>query len=386
MDTLGAMKAAVILATAVAAGTCAAQAVVEPRTREGAQVLRAYEKLSGNPAGPALRCQVRPFQPMLGFQFRYMSGYVIEVPLEHTRGVRYLFSFTRVTPERGAPVLLFQRGDLPVAPVGTPVPKGNVVSMVSGFQLGEGRYLVESLVADETGRKCQEQWRVTAPVQKSPLLQAPATVEAVSLGDWRGMPDGATTAGRVTVLLNAAPYLRRRHVAKLASSERSLLLGSLTTLLEQTRYRQARVVVFDLDRRRVLFEDENFGREGYQRLRKVLADTEYATIAYQTLRQGGGDWEMLDRLLAQEARRSEIPDAIVFLGPSTQWSNGRPKPEKSLKEGMPPLFYVALTRIGSAPEDAIQKTVRQLRGTVFTVYQPQDLARATKTIRLKGTS
>jgi hypothetical protein len=48
---------------------------------------------------------------------------------------------------------------------------------------------------------------------------------------------------------------------------------------------------------------------------------------------------------------------------------------------MPPLYYVALTRFGSAPQDTIQKTVRQLGGKVFTVYQPQDLARATKAIR-----
>jgi hypothetical protein len=386
MVTPGDMRAGAILASAWAAGTCLAQIVVEPRSTAGSQIVRAFEKLSGDAANTTLRCQVRPFQPILGFQFRYMSGYVVEVPLEDARGVRHLFSFTQVTPEKGTPVLLFQRGDLPVAPAGTTAPKGNVVSTVGGFQLGEGRYLVELLVADETGRKCREQWRITAPAQKTPLLQAPGTVEAVSLGDWRGVADTDKISGRVTVLMNAAPFLRRRHIAKLASSERSLLLGSLTTLLEQTRYRHARVVVFDLDRRRMLFEDEKFGPEGYQRLRKVLAETEYATIAYQTLRAGGGDWEMLDRLLAQESRRDETPEAIVFLGPSTRWTDGRPKPAKSLREGMPRLFYVALTPIGTVPQDTIQRTVRQLGGNVFAVYQPRDLARATKAIRVKGTS
>lgn len=380
MDTLGDMRTAALLVTLFAGGTCAAQMVVNPKSTGGAQIVRAYEKVSGE-TGSALRCQVRPYPPILGFQFRYMAGYVVEIPLKETRGVRYLFSFTRVTPDGGAPVLLFQRGDLPQAPAGSAIPKAGAVSSVGGFQLGEGRYRVELVVADEKGRTCREQWRVTAPAQKTRLLQAPGTVEAVSLGDWRGVPESESTAGRVTVLLNAAPFLRRRHVARLASSERSLLMGSLTTLLEQTRYRQARVVVFDLDRRRILFEDESFGREGYQRLRKVLAETEYATIAFQTLKDGGGDWEMLDRLVAQEARRQEAPEAIVFLGPATRWNDGRPKPAKSLREGMPPLYYVALTRFGSAPQDTIQKTVRQLGGKVFTVYQPQDLARATKAIR-----
>jgi hypothetical protein len=240
---------------------------------------------------------------------------------------------------------------------------------------------VELLMADEKGRRCQGQWQLTAPPRKTRLLQAPGTVEAVSLADWRGIPDRESAAGRVTVLLNAAPFLSRRHVAKLASSERSLLMGSLTTLLEQTRYRHARLVVFDLDRRRILFEDDDFGPEGYQRLRKILAETEYATIAFQTLRQGGRDWEMLDRLVSQEARREDVSEAIVFLGPALRWSDRRPKPEANLRAGLPPLYYLALTRFGATAQDTIQKTVRQYGGKVFTVYQPQDLARATQAIR-----
>jgi hypothetical protein len=160
-----------------------------------------------------------------------------------------------------------------------------------------------------------------------------------------------------------------------------VLMASLLNTIDLGGFTQARVVVFDLQRRRVLFESSSFGGGELQRLGRVLGDVDLATIDYETLVSGPTEWQFLEQLLASEQEKGESPEAYVFITPA--WRDGvrRQRLSEALLEGLPKVFALALAPFGRYTTGTVLDFAKAARGRAFNVFQPTDLASATERLR-----
>lgn len=359
----------------------AAQVKLPPGSREEARAASTYQNLRKAPSPDPLRCEVHRFPPRLSYGLRYWAGYQVDLALKSAAGARRWAILVRVQPEGGEPVYLFQRRTIPTAAEGVRPPANAQYSAGGGFFLGMGRYQVEWFLVDDKGRYCRSSWSVKTPGSKLSLQQAPLTVDSPFREGWKGLNAEDGPGARLTLLLNAAPFLRRRHQVKLSAYERGVLLDSLTSFLDRSGASEARVVVFDLERRRILAEEDRFDPRGFRRLAEKMMEAEYGTIPYQVLLSGGSEFDMIDSLLARETGRDGGGRAIVFLGPMGGMAGRRPRPDPAITARPAGIYYLALTNPQASPGDAIQKTVRQWGGKTFAVYGPADLAKAADALR-----
>ena len=164
---------------------------------------------------------------------------------------------TRVTPRGGdqKPVYLINVVRL------ANIPQTKLdLEVVGGFLLGQGNYTVEWALYDEKMRVCRKQWRVDASLKvserKVKVAMPPDTVADYSL---RGSPGSKRNTDdvrpvRLTVLLHAAPLSSRRTTMR--ASDKMMLLGTLSSLLERVPTRSLRLVVFNLDQQKEIFRQD----------------------------------------------------------------------------------------------------------------------------------
>ena len=106
-----------------------------------------------------LHCEVIPVPARLSFSFRFQTGYVVRLPLKQYIGPGHHWNILmRVTPDGGAePFYLGSYTRLRT------VPKTNAEGEIGGvYQVGEGRYSVDWMLADDANRACRKRWKVEA--------------------------------------------------------------------------------------------------------------------------------------------------------------------------------------------------------------------------------
>jgi len=359
----------------------AAQVKLAPGSREEARAIASYEKLRTAPSPDPLQCELHSFAPQLSYGLRYWAGFRVDLTQKAVAGARIWAILVRVEPEGGRPVFLFQQQNTPSKPEGTRLPANAMYTTGGGFFLGAGRYRIEWFLVDNKGRYCRSAWNVKTPSSKVAVQQAPLTVESPFREAWPGLNPADASGPKLTVLVNAAPFLRRRYKVKLSAYERGVLLDGLTSFLDRSGASEARVVLFDLERRRILAEEDRFGPRGFRRLAEKMMDAEYGTIPYQVLLYGGSEWEMIDSLLAKETSDDKRGRAIVFLGPVGAMAGRRPRPDPAISTRPAGVYYLALSNPQTSPDDAIHKTVKLCGGKTYAVYSPGDLAKAADAIR-----
>jgi hypothetical protein len=354
-----------------------AQFQVRPGTKAFTEIAKFFSDVYDVRKGQPLGCRVESIAPRVAFSFRFFTGFVANVPAKQFSGnANGLIMMMRVRAAQAEPKYFAYTVDLPPIPES---PGKTLFEFSGGVYTGEGEYQVDFSLNDRQDRICRKSWKVKASDRKIPLQQAANTVAAIGLDTWKGMPV-QDAKSRVTVFVHAIPLYYRRYVTKLNAFDRLTLLGSLTSLLDQSKFSSARVVVFDLMGKRVLFKQDNFDPAGYKRLVDKLETVNYGTIDYKVLRDGPSDMTMVRRLMREELKEANPSDAIVFLG-----AEGRPAPKldpdsASVAGDLPAMFYMGFVRFPVPMEDAMFRLVKAAKGKTVMVMRPVDLANGIRTL------
>jgi hypothetical protein len=366
------------------ASACAAQVIVDP-ARFGS-ILKALERQADE---KPLRCEVTPIRPSLNFGFRFQAGYVVRVPMNQYSGPGHGWAMvTKITPEGGhPPVYLASRIGLPS------VPKTKVVvEMGGGYLLGEGRYDVNWTLLDDTGRVCRSSWRVDARLgrrERQVNLAMPRdTVADFTLRGRSGRKRGADDAApiRLTVLLNAAPLVPLR--TRLRASDRVILLGLLSSLLERVPARSVRLVVFNLDQQKTLLRQDAFAPDALSRVAQALNSTELGLVDYHVLQNPLGHVDFLAGLINLELRAEPPSDVVVILGPQTRYVDKLPPTALEEPAGAAPQFFNLQFRpyfrnVATLP-DSISLATAKAKGKTIVIRTPADFAKAIEQIERRG--
>jgi len=347
------------------------------------------------PADRPLECAVAPIKTSLNFSFHLQSGYVARIPMRQYFGPghAWLVAF-RITPLGGGgqPVYFADKVLLP------DIPRNQTEFEIGGgYLLGAGRYRVDWMMYDDEGRVCRKDWRVEAKLQHSERLakvaSPPFTVQAFSL---RGAPNPAPAREdrapfRVTILMNATPLLPWR--THLRASDRVLLIGSLSALMERLPASSVRLVVFNLDQQKEIYRHDGFTPDAIGDAGQAIGSLALNLIDYQVLQRPRGFLDLLSDLVRRELQSPEPSDAVIFLGPTTHYLDKPPPGIGERPPGSKPMFYYFQYKPGfiraGAPlpvsvygrpdlklPDTIQQAVTALKGRVFTIFNPGDFAKA----------
>jgi hypothetical protein len=367
------------------ASACAAQVIVDP-ARVGSMVKALERQADEKP----LRCEVTPIKPALNFGFRFQAGYVVHVPMNQYSGPDHGWAMlTRVTPEGGGqqPVYLGSRVRLP------PIPKTKVdIEVGGGYLLGEGRYDVDWTLLDDTGRVCRGSWRVDARLgrhERQVNVAMPRdTVADFTLRGRSGRGRGADDAApiRLTVLLDAAPLVPFR--TRLRASDRVVLLGLLSSLLERVPARSVRLVIFNLDQQKTLLRQDALAPNALGRVAQALNSVELGLVDYHVLQNPHGHVDFLAGLINQELRAETPSDVIVFLGPETRYGDKVPQAALEEPHGAVPQFFnlqfKAYSRAAPSLPDSISLATAKLKGKTIVIRTPADFAKAIEQIEHRG--
>jgi len=367
-----------LILTALAAGPLCGQILVDSTAGEGRNVPARFEEQWNRKELPRLKCDVVRYQPALDYGLRMWSGFSARIPaaqFKFTADERAAVVF-RVAPS-GNPaeaVYFWQRLNIPRLPDGVTDLRKVELNLGGGFFLGAGQYRLDWMLMHSDGRVCRDSWKLTAKGKDLPT--PPGTVESLDAVVWPGFPKGSNgdKGARATIFVNAAPVWPRRYVSRLSPWDRQILISTLNSLLRAGRFTSACVVVFDLQRRRVLFREPAFDAKGMSRLAGQLRAVDLSTISMKTLQESAAPREFLEELMRTELKESESSDAFVFIG--TRWRAGPKLPALSedLKESLPRTWFLAFTPVQAMEQDSVSSLVRAVKGKVVSIYRPSDLA------------
>lgn len=365
----------------------AAQTRFDASSQAGRAAREVFERTFAAKSAAALACQVSTLPARLSYDLQISAGYEFLLPLRQFQGMgaSQLLNVFRVTPRKpqGEPVWFVRRWPMREIPAGERVDKRLALLLGGGFVVGPGDYEVDWLVIDKLDRVCRKSWRFKARESRAEQLglQPGSIDDDRRLLNWRGPAAVGGSARQATIFLNAAPTYRRRYLTRLSWWDYRLLMTSLRNTIDRGGFTGARVVVFDLQRRRVLLAADEFTGREYRRLGEVLGGVDLATIDYATLAKGPSEWEFLEGLLAAERERPEQPDAYVFISPAWREGERRRPLSAGLLEGLPRVFAMALAPAGRFTAGTVLDFVRAARGRAFNVFQPPDLASAIDRLR-----
>jgi hypothetical protein len=367
------------------ASACAAQVIMDPARVKS--IVKALEPQAGE---KLLRCEVTPIKPSLNFGFRFQAGYVVRVPMNQYSGAGHGWAMvTKITPEGGGqqPVYLASRVRLP------PVPKTKLeVEVGGGYLLGEGRYDVNWTLLDDTGRICRGAWRVDAKLgRRERQVNLAMPRDTVADFTLRGRPEGKRGADdaapiRLTVLLHAAPLVPLR--TRLRASDRVILLGLLSSLLERVPARSVRLVVFNLDQQKTLLRQDAFAPNALNRVAQALNGAELGLVDYHVLQNPHGHVDFLAGLLNQELRAEVPSDVVVILGPEARYVDKLPPAALEEPHGATPQFFnlqfKPYFRAAPSLPDSISLATAKAKGKTVIIRTPADFAKAIEQIERRG--
>ena len=331
----------------------------------------------------------------LGFDLRYTARFSIQLAMGDISEGGKVEARIRVTPEKGAPVLLGEYFDIPTATQAlSTLPRpvlGPMVASVSGsFVIGPGKYNVELLLISPENKTFFKEWSLkTQPSSGFVGFTKANTVEEVVPRRWDGKlnSDGV----RVTVLLNATPtslnataaspnvwYLAHLTASDLQLLDFQVLTAMVKTILERLPCRSVRIVAFNLDQQVVLFERDGFTADGWSDLETALKGAQLSTIDYRAL-QAGSERDFLAQLVEKEV--SGPADAVVLVGERTHFLGKTPNEIRaSLVAGGAKPYYLRSDYYPVILDD-ISYLVQDLHGTVMPFFSSGEFGRSVEQLR-----
>jgi hypothetical protein len=359
----------------VASGAASSQAVVDP-----AKVRGLLQKFEAQADERELRCAVIPIKPALNFGFRFQTGFIVHVPLNQYSGRGHRWAILlRVTPQGGEAVHLMSVIRLP------DIPKTRTAAEVGGgYLVGEGRYDVEWMMFDDSGRICRKTWKVEAKLRHGERKIAVAMPSHTVRGfSWFPPPEATRNPDdaaplRLTVLLHAAPLSPRR--TTLRAGDGLMLVGMLSSLLERLPTRSVRLVVFNLDQQKEVFRQEDFSPKALEQVAQSINDLQLGVVDYRVLQNRRGHIDVVAGLVNSEMHAKEPSDVVLFLGPAARYWDDVPPQALDRTTGAGPRFfyfqYRPYYRHTAGFPDIIALALRKLRGKTAVIHSPGEFARA----------
>ena len=345
-----------------------------------AEAERANRLFEHGTTGGRLACAIDRRMPTMDFGFRLDAGFIVRCTPRQFRDRKSLVDIiARVTPEGGVPVFFGEYFKLPAVPAGV-YPGGTQIECSGGFSVGDGRYEVAVLTVDDLGRSYQKRWSISAvrsrAQQEVPEAIPAHTVRPMQFRPWDGKLQPVGTGVRLTVLLDVAPL--NPYVFKLRAWDRSFLMSSLASLLQQTPCAAVRLIAFSLQQQREVFRQEQFDQSGFVKLSHAVGDLELGVISAHDLQNRLGWLELLAGLSNQEVIAHDPSDVVVFLGPATAQYRKMPQEMLKPREATNPRFfyfeYYPSWRGGREFADSIEHLTKARQGTVFKIHSPGELA------------
>ena len=156
--------------------------------------------------------------------------------------------------------------------------------------------------------------------------------------------------------------------------DRRALYSIVQALAADPRVGELRTTVFQLDQRRVLFE-QTAGSLNLQRMIEAASKGANGTITLKALAEEGPVDDFLAELVNNA--QAERPVPVIFRGPSVQRAEGKNGGTIPNRVGIPVAY------INYAPDphaivwdDPIQKLTSKLKGTRYLIHRPEDLLRS----------
>jgi hypothetical protein len=254
------------------------------------------------------------------------------------------------------------------------------------FAVGEGTYRVDLAVLDSRTRVFQKSWTARAEPhgseKKANVSMQPNTAMAAVIPPWHWRPDATQNGLHLSILLDAAPI--SPFSQKLRAWDRAFLLDSLSTMLRELPIASVRVIAFNLEQQKIVFEDNEFDRGGFRRLSSALEAMELGTISFRTLQVHKGWSYLLAKLANEEAAKEGPAGAVIFLGPRIRILEKTPREMLTLTSEHPPFFYFEyLPGWGDGYPDAINSLVNACNGTVLKSHSPGEFAAAIQKLQNK---
>ncbi len=387
-----------------------AQILMDPKSPQGVQLIQIFEADRAGKTkdtGP-LKCEVAKLKPSLNFAFRYQAGYRVNLPLkqlsEDNRILVIAFKVTTLsgdapgTPSPSIPVLesaavaatvprkesyflqFLRTGKLPPE---TRAPKSRFEAVFDGgFFLGTGDYQVDFILQDGQAHTCRASWRIEHHPREGSVKEflQPGEVHGFRLDRLASIESATPRPRRIAILLHAAPQFPRKSL--LSGFDISMLLSSLSSLLEDSPFAATSVTAFSLQKQKEIFRTEKLDRASFRQLNRALEQIENATVDWTVLRNPKGQADLLVQLANRELAAANPPDAIIVMGPNS-WNSNKVAAERLEKSTLsPPIFYIRhdLFPAMFPFRDTVEELTRAAGGKVFTVRGPKDLAEAMRKI------
>jgi len=357
-----------------------AQNLLNTSSEEGKKIAERIDRAFAPPKPKnTLSCSARTLKPLLNFALRYQAGYRISFPLSQfppeETDLRVILRIT--SSDSNSSRYFWQDLKIPA----TPRLKRSIGQTGGGFFLGEGNYLVDWLMIDDAGRKCQQKWKVKLRLKEQERevvrFLKPGEVTPMVLDPWKDNPEGATRSHRIAIMLHASPMSPR--AVKLNGFDRSILLSTLVSLLESGVFEECSVRAVSLQQQAQIFGTREFSGREYSALSDAMKGLELGTIDLEQLRNPHGHVDLLAQLVNQEITAEDPPGAIVFIGPNSRLTSKFPSERLESIPGQKPLFFYL--NLDYHPKrfpfsDTIEKLVKSQKGKVFHIHHPRQFAEA----------
>jgi hypothetical protein len=362
-------RAAIVLS--MLARVAIAQALVPP-----GELARLQHLFEPTPGVETLRCDVTPRPPSLNFAFRFQAGYTFHVPqTQYANAAEGWRVLTVVTPENGAPTYLYARTPLSDASRST-----LNFDIEGSYFLGIGRYSVESTILDGRNHFCRKEWQIVVAPSRAdraiPSALPPNTVRdfaPISPPDI-SHPD-ATAPMRITVLLNAASFSPHRTIIR--GADRDRIADALMALLEHLPTIWVRLVVFSLEQQKEVLRADPFEPSDVAKVDDAISALPQATVDVGLLKNPLGYADFLAGLVRGELTAGNPADTVIFLGPTSRYSEADPKaPLPTAGDSRTRFFYIRYEGLQRPPTGESSTSGSQgLQPQPRKVY---DIARGTR--------
>ncbi len=322
---------------------------------------------------PKLRCSFRWQRPRLSYTLQYWTGFNVEVPvksLDPNPKKSFLNVMVRVVPQEGETRYLTLRIQLPPIPAESNQRK-NSATFSGGFAVGAGKYEITAIViTDQNPSFCIKSWSVSA--RHTSNLRIDPGMVSDSVPKWEG-PSSDRSQKRVTVFLNAAPLVLRRSTFQLSFWDMTALIGSLTSILNNTDFSHARVVAYSFETQQVLLEEHQFDSRAYDMLIEQLRNLNLGVVSVDQL-QTTNPVRFMTQLIQKELSQPEQADVVVFLGPVTRYDLKLTPELKELSSKLPPTLGVFFPSSILMPyDDIVTRVVSAAKGKRLQTHGPGSL-------------
>jgi hypothetical protein len=355
-----------------------AQFLVDPTSRS-MQAVR--QILDSTPRG-SLSCSIQSLPPRLGFSLVNWSGFNLIIPVNRDSPAFNYGIAIEITPKGGAPVYLAERLSFQPPPEGARLPRGAAAEYTGGFYAGPGEYRIRLRVGDERNSQCGKEWKIKVKPARIADRIEPNQILAVGDERWRGLATGGPPR-HFTIVLEAGPLFPRRNMVRISSYDRSVLMTSLTTLLDTTRATGATIIAVDPRNRKIIYQSETFNRRERFRLARALAEVNLGVVSLETLK-GPTAGDFMESVLDKVQPAAAKSEAVVFLGPIWSWQGKFTPRMRELAANLPRPHFFGLTRFPGLPDNLVAKVVKSANGSVKMLLTPEDFAKAIEKVAPEG--